>query len=76
MSPVPLVLEEIITAREREPEESEWAEQHALVSSGLAWLAWEKPGPSKWQFMSFLMPGQKVTDLKLGERLLCPQTAD
>lgn len=42
--------------------------------SRLAWLAWEKPRPSKCQFMSLLMPGQKVTGSKLRERLLCLPT--
>lgn len=43
----------------------------------LAWLAWEKPGPSKRQFMSFLMPGQKVTGLNWErDYFVCLQSAD
>lgn len=52
MSPVPLSLEEIIPAREREPEECAWMGRAACPAVfRLAWLSWEKPRPCKWQFM-------------------------
>lgn len=44
MSLVPLFLEEVITAREREPEESGWAEQGVLVSPGWLGLPGKSPG--------------------------------
>lgn len=39
-----LLLEEIVTAREREPEEIGWAEQSVLVSSGWLGLPGKSPG--------------------------------